>query len=88
MNKKRPPAPSRKVINVRPGDRVRVTLPGIRGLKNTAGRGRGGKWAKRRYTGRVLEVYEPFVLVQLPAWKESVNIGTIVAGDASIEVLV
>lgn len=82
-----PKAPKHKKADVVPGDRVQVTLPGIRGLKNTAGRGRGGKWAKRRYTGRVLQVHERYILVQLPAWKECVNVGTLISGEASIELL-
>ena len=66
-----------------PGDKVRVTLPAIPGLKKTG----ESRWTKRVYTGRVLEMHERFVLVQLPAWKECINLGTIIAGEAQIELL-
>ena len=38
--------------------------------------------------GRVVEVHEQFILVQLrEGWRECVNVGTIIAGEAQIELL-
>ena len=59
-----------------PGDRVRVILPELKGNKKVI-----------RH-GRVVEVYERFILVQLrEGWRECVNVGTIIAGEARIELL-
>jgi len=66
-----------------PGDRVRITLPSIPGLKKTG----ESRWTKRVYTGRVLQVHDRYILIQLPAWKECVNVGTLISGEAQIEPL-
>ena len=59
-----------------PGDRVRVILPELKGNKKVI-----------RH-GRVVEVHEQFILVQLrEGWRECVNVGTIIAGEARIELL-
>lgn len=59
-----------------PGDRVRVILPELKGNKKVI-----------RH-GRVVEVHEQFILVQLrEGWRECVNVGTIIAGEAQIELL-
>lgn len=64
-----------------PGDKVQITLPSIPGLKKTS----ESSWTKRVYTGRVLQVHERFILLQLPGWRECVNVGTVIAGEAQIE---
>ena len=76
-----PKAPKHKRLDIAPGDQVRVTLPSLPGLKKTG----ESRWTKRVYTGRVLEMHERFVLVQLPGWRECVNVGTVIAGEAQIE---
>lgn len=59
-----------------PGDRVRVILPELKGNKKVI-----------RH-GRVVEVHEQFILVQLrEGWRECVNVGTVIAGEAQIELL-
>ncbi len=78
-----PLEPDENRIGIKPGDKVRVTLPAIPGLKKTE----ESRWTKRVYTGRVLEMHERFVLVQLPGWRECVNVGTVIAGEAQIELL-
>lgn len=75
----------RATKGIKPGDRVRVTLPGIPGLKSNSAQGRGK--SRRTHTGRVLQVHERYILVQLPAWKECINLGTIIAGEAWIALL-
>ena len=54
-----PKAPKPKRVDVVPGDRVRVTLPGITGLKKTE----ESRWTKRVYTGRVLQVHDRYILI-------------------------
>ncbi len=71
------------LVRWHPGDRVRVTLPAIPGLKKTE----ESRWTKRVYTGRVLRVYERYILVQLPGWKECVNVGTLISGEAQVGTL-
>ena len=68
-----------------PGDRVRVTLPSIPGLKSDSAPGRGK--SRRTHTGLVLQVHKRYILVQLPGWRECVNVGTVIAGEAQIELL-
>lgn len=78
-----PPPPEEKDSGLKPGDRVRVTLPSIPGLKKTG----ESRWTKRVYTGRVLRVHDRYILIQLPGWKECVNVGTLISGEAQIELL-
>lgn len=78
-----PKAPKHKRLDIAPGDQVRVTLPAIPGLKKTE----ESRWTKRVYTGRVLRVYERYILVQLPGWKECVNVGTLISGEAQVGTL-
>lgn len=78
---------TRTLKGIKPGARVRVDLPALPGLKTTAETGIGGRWVKRRYKGEVLQVYERFILVQLPGWRECINVGSIIAGEAQIELL-
>lgn len=83
LTRSRARAPKPKpVCNVKPGDKVRVTLPILPGLKTLDQRvGR----AQRQYTAKVLQVYDKFVLVQVQeGWRECINIGTVIAGEASI----
>lgn len=72
---------------LRPGDKIRLTLPGLPGFKKTAGANSTSRASKRQYTGRVLQVHQGYILVKLPKWRECVNIGTIIAGEAHIELL-
>lgn len=37
--------------------------------------------------GRVLRVYERFILIQFPRWRECVNIATLISGDVKIELV-
>lgn len=53
------------------GDTVRVTF-------------RRAHRAWRTYDGRILEVHDRFILVQLPAWKESVNFGSLIDGTVKV----
>lgn len=58
-----------------PGDQVEVKLVPIKGVKT------------RQCEASVLQVYKRFVLVQLPQWKECVNLGAVLAGDEDIKLL-
>jgi len=66
--------------DLKPGDIVRVhqgKRPGRRGPK-------GRQKIKH---GTVLKVYDRFILLQLPGWKESFLIPDIIAGYVRIELL-
>lgn len=84
-----PPLPARHRWECKNGDRIRVTLPGLTGLKGTVPPG----WESNRrvYTGRVVRVCEQHVSVLLDqecgGWAESINYGTWLAGEAIIELL-
>jgi len=84
-----PKAPKHKRLDIDPGDRVRVTLPVLKGVNGEGEIGKKGvgRRGKRQHTGRVLQVHERYILVQLPGWRECVNVGTVIAGEAQIELL-
>jgi hypothetical protein len=84
-----PKAPKHKRLDIAPGDRVRVTLPVLKGVNGEGEIGKKGvgRRGKRQHTGRVLQVHERYILVQLPGWRECVNVGTVIAGEAQIELL-
>ena len=58
-----------------PGDSVRVTFD----TRN--------KYRCMVRTGRVLKVYDKYVLVQFEGWKECVNLGSLITGDTRMELL-
>ena len=62
-------------IEYRPGDLVRVTFD----TRN--------RYKCRELTGRVLKVYDKYVLVQFEGWRECVNLGSLIAGDTRMEIV-
>ena len=58
-----------------PGDLVRVTFD----TRN--------RYKCRVLTGRVLKVYDKYVLVQFEGWKECVNLGSLITGDTRMEIV-
>jgi len=58
-----------------PGDTVRVTFDAQH------------KNRRNVRIGRVLEVYDRFVLIQFEGWRECINLGCLISGDAKVELL-
>jgi hypothetical protein len=58
-----------------PGDLVRVTFD------------TWNRYKCKERTGRVLKVYDRFVLIQFAGWKECVNLGSLITGDTRMEIV-
>jgi uncharacterized protein Veg len=62
-------------IEYQPGDLVRVTFD------------TWNRYKCKERTGRVLKVYDKYVLVQFEGWRECVNLGSLITGDTRMELL-
>ena len=60
-------------LDLQPGDQVTVKIS-------------AGQRTNRQHVGRVLGVYDRFILIQLKNFRECVNIGALLAGDEMLSI--